>query len=196
MAKVIIFDTDGMMVNSEMFNIQHSRKFSIPIDEMLPFFKGIFQDCLTGKADLKKVIIPWLKKWKWAGTADELLSWWFRAEHNIDQNLVREIKILKNKGIKCYLATNQEKYRTEYMKKQMGFENLFDKIFSSAEISHKKPQKEFFEIIYKKIIKDALVKKDEIMFWDDERKNIERAKELGFNAHLYKNFENFLNKIN
>ena len=53
--KAIIFDADGVVINSpEMFSIQYQKAFGISNDVMLPFFEGIFQDCLKGKADLKE----------------------------------------------------------------------------------------------------------------------------------------------
>lgn len=53
MIKAIIFDTDGMTVNSEMFSVQFNKDYGVPMDNLLPFFKNEFQPCLVGKADLK-----------------------------------------------------------------------------------------------------------------------------------------------
>ncbi len=179
--KAILFDADGVLIHSELFSIQYQKKFNVSNDEMLPFFTGEFQDCLVGKANLIELVKPWLSKWKWEGSVEEFLEFWFQAEHNVDEDVVKTIKELKKKGIKCYLATNQERYRTEYMKDKMGFNELFDEVFSSAYIGHKKPHREFFEFILKEIDLPA----DEIMFFDDEQGHIDAAKELGIDAHVY-----------
>ena len=62
--KGILFDVDGVVVKSEMFSVQYQKKFEISNDEMLPFFTGIFQECIVGKADLKEALPEWLAKWK------------------------------------------------------------------------------------------------------------------------------------
>ena len=193
--KYILFDADGVVINSELFSIQYQKQFGISNDKMLPFFKGIFQDCLVNKADLKKVVLPYLKNWKWTGTVDEFLQFWFKAEHHIDKKMIELIKTLQNRGIKCYLATNQEKYRTEYMKNKMGFKNIFDHIFSSVEIGFKKPEREFYEFIFNWINKMGDVAKDEIFYTDDSQKSIDMATAFGINSHFYTNFDNFAKQI-
>jgi putative hydrolase of the HAD superfamily len=188
--KGILFDADGVVINSENFSVQYQKRFGISNDEMLPFFKGNFQDCIVGKADLVNEIKPWLSKWKWTGSVDEFLQFWFNAEHNTDNRLVLMIKKFRKNGIKCFLATNQEKYRTQYMKTNMGFEKLFDHVFSSAEIGFKKPSREFYASIVNELKKQG-ISPDELMFFDDSTTNVEEARKIGIDAQLYENFEGF-----
>jgi putative hydrolase of the HAD superfamily len=189
--KAVLFDTDGVIINSEMFSIIYSKKYNIPYDEMLPFFKGEFQDCIIGKADLSEIVKPWLKKWKWEGSVKEFLEFWFKSEHNLDKNIIKIIKDLRKKGIKCYIATNQEKHRTEYMKNEMDFEDLFDEVFSSSDIGYKKPNKRFYEFVINKIKDKYKINADEIIFFDDSQENVDEAKKLGIKANLYKTFDEF-----
>ena len=64
MKKVFLFDVDGVLVHSEMFSDHYQKAYGISRAEMAPFYLGVFQDCLVGRADLKEVIKPWLQKWK------------------------------------------------------------------------------------------------------------------------------------
>lgn len=192
MIKAIIFDTDGMTVNSEMFSVQYNKDYGVPMDSLLPFFKNEFQPCLVGKADLIKEIENYLPTWGWKDSVDKFLNYWFDAENHVDKRIVEAIKKIKKSGIKCYLATNQEKYRTQYLRNEMGFSKIFDKVFSSAEVGYKKPQLEFFE----HILNETGLNKDEVQFWDDTEENIQGAKEFGFDAHLYQNFEGFAVNLN
>jgi len=191
MIKVIIFDTDGMVVNSEMFSVQYNKDYGIPMDSLLPFFKNEFQPCLIGTADLKEEIKDYLPKWGWKDSVDSFLKYWFDAENHVDKRVVEAINKLRNAGFKCYLATNQEKYRTEYLRNEMGFGEIFDKVFSSAEVGYKKPQQEFFEFV----LNDIKLNKDEVQFWDDTDKNVEGAREFGFDANLYRDFDKFALKL-
>ncbi|MFH2232428.1 MAG: HAD hydrolase-like protein, partial [Patescibacteria group bacterium] len=106
------------------------------------------------------------------------------------------IKVLRGKNIKCFLATNQEKHRTEYMTNQMGFKDVFDHIFSSAEIGYKKPEREFYEFIFNWINKTESVAKEEIFYIDDSQEAIDAANTYGINSRFYTSFEDFTNQIN
>ena len=194
--KSILFDADGVVINSEMFSSKYQKEFGISPEEFLDFFNGEFNDCIVGKADLTELIKPWLSKWKWKGTVEEFLKFWFEAENNLDDGMIDMIKKLREKGIKCYLATNQEKHRTKYLKDNMGFEELFDKVFSSADIGYRKPEKEFYELVLNEIKKEYNISPHEIMFFDDSKENIDSAKKLNINANLYKNFKDFEKLIN
>ena len=185
--KVFLFDTDGVVVQSKMFGNYYGQKNNIAKEEMLPFFTGIFQDCMIGKSDLKEIIKPWLVKWKWNGSVEEFLQKWFKYEDNIDARIIDFIKKLKKQNIKCYLATNQEKYRTDYLTNEMKFGRIFDEIFSSAHIGYKKPSKEFYEFIINKLN----IPTEEILYIDDDEKNIETAKQLEIESYLYKDFNEF-----
>lgn len=187
--KCVLFDADGVIINSDKFSVEYFKKFGVSNEEMDPFFKGEFKDCIVGKGDLIELVKPWLPKWKWKGSAQEFLDFWFKAEHKIDKRIVKIIKKLKKAKIKCYLATNQEKYRIKYMKKEMEFDGLFEEIFASGEIGHKKPDTQFFQHILEKLKREHNISPEEIMFFDDSLKHIEEAKILGIDAHHYNNFD-------
>jgi putative hydrolase of the HAD superfamily len=193
--KCILFDADGVIIKADVFSIQYQKQFGVSNDKMLPFFKGVFQDCLVGKADLKEVVHPYLDDWKWTGTVDDFLEFWFKAEHHIDERMLKLIKVLQGKNIKCYLVTKQEKHRTEYIRNEMGLEDVFDHIFSSADIGSKKPEREFYESIFQWIEKTDGFKKDELFFVDDSRENVDAAREFGIDSMLYQNFDDFEKKV-
>jgi len=188
MIKVVIFDADGVLINGEKFSIQLARDYGISTDVTLPFFTGIFKDCIIGKADLKEVLPSYLKTWGWGKSVDEFLNYWFKSEHNIDQELVSYIQNLRSRGIVCCLATNQEKHRFEYMLSKMNFSNVFDQVFASAHLGYKKPNLEFYDRLTEKLVD---INKDEILFWDDTWENVKAAKQFGIHAELYTNFNSY-----
>lgn len=179
--KIYMFDADGVIIQSQMFSYKYADEFNISISELNNFFKTDFQECLVGKSDLKIAVKPWLKKWNWSKSVDEFLDYWFKAEHNLNLELIEHIKELRKEKIKCVLATNQEKYRLEYLKKEIDFEAIFDKIYSSNLIGFKKPYIEY----YKFILNDLNENPSNIIFYDDRQENIESAKLLGINSILY-----------
>lgn len=180
--KHILFDTDGVVVHSDMWSNEYVRRSGISPDAMRSFFRDVFGDCLLWKSDLREQIKPFLKEWKWTGTVDDYLNEWFCYENNVDLDLIREIQKLRKSWIHCHVATNQEKYRLEYLRNEMGFAKDFDTVFCSCELGYKKPQREFYE----KILHILGANASEVLYFDDAIENIEAAKELWINAVLYR----------
>jgi len=192
MVKAVIFDADGMVIRAERFSQQLERDYGISRDKTKYFFENEFQRCLLGKSDLKKILSKYLSGWEWQGRVEEFMDYWFKSGDRVDEQLVEYIRQLKSRGVRCYLATNQEKYRTEYFRLKMGFADLFDGIFSSAEIGYKKPSQEFFAGVLKRM---GSVKKEEVIFWDDDSDNVMGAGKFGFKSQLYKGFDGFKQKM-
>ncbi len=195
--KAVIFDADDVLIiKPKMFSQHLEEDYGIKRSVTSKFFTGDFQNCMIGKADLKEELEKHIKVWGWKGSVEELLKYWFKVEHDVNHELVELIKRLKNKGIKSYLATNNEKYRTEYIRNEMGFSVFLDHIFASGEIGSKKPDSGFFEHMFDKINQDFKISKEDVLFVDDDPENIEAAKTFGFQTLLYRNFPDFEKLIN
>lgn len=191
MIKVILFDCDGPIIKrGKYFSQRLHEETGVVIDSQneKSFFKGIFLQCETGKADLKQVLPEWLPIWQWKGSVDDLLEYWFKGEADVDQQMKDYISALRQKGIKCYLATNNEIYRTEYLANVVGLKNFLDGFFSSCYLGYLKPQIEYWAEVYKSL---SDVSKSEVLMIDNLAPAIESAKEFGFNAEHYENFETF-----
>jgi len=188
--KIMLLDGDGIVINKPMrFSQNFSKDYNIPLDLILPFFDNEFQLCLIGKADLKEVVKPYLMKWNWNGSVEEFLDYWFRSENYVDNRIIDKISEYRLLGIRCYIHSNQEKYRTEYMKGVMGLDKIVDGIFSAAYLGTKKPNQNFWQEIFSRI---QPAKKDEVLVWDDSQENVVSASDFGFNSELYTNYDAFL----
>ncbi len=194
MIKVILFDVDGVILFplTKYFSVRLSELLGLPIEKILPFFDGPYKACMMGKLDLKEALAPYLAAWNWTGTMDELLEFWFEAEADVDKELIACIDTLREQGVVCLIATNQEKYRAEYMFQKIGFNKSFDKLYAAGNLGVAKPDHAFFQTIV-----DDLkgVAKEEILFWDDQLKNVESAREYGIHAEQYTTLPDFENKM-
>ena len=190
--KAFIFDADWVLIKlTSHFSEFFSQEYNIPYSKIWPFFEDEFKQCVVWKWDLRQRMIPKLQEWNRTGTIDELLIFRFEYASKIDQRLVQIIQDLRAKWYKCYLASNQEKYRIEYMRNVMWISSFFDAIFVSCELWYKKPHLEFYQKTYEKIIDDIDASKDEVLFIDDKENNTEKAKEFWFKSFLYSDFDEF-----
>jgi FMN phosphatase YigB (HAD superfamily) len=197
MIKVVIFDADGMLLHGPLFSEVYSKRFGVPMEEIVPFFAGPFQNCITGELDLKEELEKgWLEKWNWKEGTEKFLELWFSIGDVLDKKVFDSIRVLQEKGKICLLATNQEKYRLQYISEKFSFNTALDGIFSACNLKLKKPTPEFFDEVMKYLKeKNSSIEKSNVVFWDDDIKNVEGAKTYGFVAEQFTDPEIYLEKI-
>ena len=190
--KAICFDADGVVVNPhKQFSQYLAQAHGISPAMTRGFFEGVFNDCLVGKANLKDVLPAFLKDWGWEDSVDDFIQTWLLRDHVVDGRLLTAIHRLRSNGLICCLTTSQERNRAEYMKTKMGFQSIFDQLFFSCEVGWQKPHHAYYQHVENVLNVD----KGSILFWDDARSNVEAARECGWNAELYTNFDEFEQSI-
>ena len=80
---------------------------------------------------------------------------------------------------KCYIGilSNLAIFDKDRLERQVGLSN-YDYVFLSFELASRKPEKEIFEMVQERLPFD----KQDILFIDDRKDNIEVAKEFGWNT--------------
>jgi len=185
MIKALILDADGVVIKDhEYFSVRYKRDFGKSLnDEVITnFFRNEFRKASIGKADLKELLKERFNEWGWKGTFNELLEYWFRGERALDERVLEITKKLRSKGIKVCLASDNEKYRAEYLLNEVGLKSQFDDTFFSCSLGHTKSEPEFFQAVIKKL----KLKPEEIVYFDDDPKNVANAKKVGIDARVYK----------
>lgn len=197
MIKAVIYDSDGMITHDPGFSKTYSQTYNIPLDDMSPFFKTAFKDCLIGKADLREELQKgWLEKWQWKKSVDEFLDYWFSVGDEVDQKVIESIAPIKAKNIQCVLATNNERRRTDYLVNKANYKEIFNAVYSSGYVGAKKPSAEFFQYVFDDLKKnDPTLEKENVLFWDDDVENIEGAKSFGIIAQQYADFDTYNSKM-
>mgnify|MGYP000132605792 CR=1 FL=1 len=186
--EVVIFDADGVIIKpTGYFSDKLVKEHGINKVSVDNFFRTEFNACLLGRADLKRKISKYVPIWKWTGSVKELLECWFSGEREVDENVLAIVQKLRASDIKCYLASAQEQYRAHYIMKDMELERYFDNCFFSCNLGYHKTDIQFWE----KIIAKAELSPKAIMLWDDTQENVNTAKEIGIDAHLYTDFKSF-----
>jgi len=178
--KIFLIDVDGVVLKKhEYFSARLARELDIPLEQVLPFFIQEFPLCSLGKADLKELIAPHLPEWGWQGTLDELLNHWFEVENETDEAVLTAVAAWRAAGHPCYLATDQEKYRAAHIRQSIG--EQFDGSFFSCDLGLKKTDPAFFQTIADTLKTDL----SDILYLDDDAKNVAVATDLGITAQLF-----------
>lgn len=188
MITTLLFDVDGVLLIGDPWNQDLAPIYGITDEMLRPFFTNAFPACLVGKADLKAELTPYLARWGWPHSTADFLDYWFR-HHTLNTDLLQTIKQLRSSGLKCYLATQQECYRTDYILRELAFAQFFDGTFSSVDIGYMKDDTLFFETLLRDL--DGC-QPAEVLFWDDSAQNVAVARSAGLHAEVYSTFANFL----
>lgn len=188
---ILLLDIDGVINHGEMFSRRYAKKHGVPLATLSQFFDGVFQDCIVGKADLREELVHVLEEWKWKQSVDELLVYWFLDEVKYDQRILDTIHKLKKHGVKVYGASNQEHHRARYLIERTDLKDYIEEFFISAHLGVKKPDTQFFQKIMEKLV----VAPSQIVYWDDDEGNVESARGLGIQSHIYKDFDIFSQQV-
>jgi putative hydrolase of the HAD superfamily len=185
--QAVLFDADGVMILPHRFAEYLEREFALDPDIPHGFFEGPFLECLCGRADLRETVAPYLPDWGWPGSTDEFLARWFEAENAVDPRMIGAVRELKRKGLICGVATNQEKYRLEYMRSAMGWGKEFDAVFGSCELGCLKDDVRYYEQVTQRLG----LPRQAILFWDDSAENVQTARAYGWRAERYQGYGSF-----
>ena len=195
--KAVLFDADGVViVPQKVFAKQYAKTYGLELAKLESFFRGAFSDAVTGRADLKDLIRKHRDIWQWGNDPQGLLDLWFEAENQTDTALMRIIAQQRAIGRRIYMATNQEKYRANYLRETI-FPGMFEYIFVSSEIGYMKRERAYWTAVLNKLRSDIPgIKVSEVLFFDDSQDSIEGAKKAGINAYLYAGIEQVRRLLN
>jgi putative hydrolase of the HAD superfamily len=189
MKKIFLFDADGVLVIPESYGANYAmKKAGLDPSVLVELFHGQFKECSAGKMDLKDILAPLLVKWGYPHTIEEFLNDWFTHEHVYHQALIEYIQTLREDGYLCYLATDQEKYRAQFMIHTMQICSYVDGAYFSHAVGATKSDVEFYNFIHRDLeARWGRVDLSDIFFIDDDEKNVQLARSCGIDAVLYEN---------
>lgn len=111
------------------------------------------------------------------GLNNDEISQIYRALTTIDEEILSLAKKL-GRSHKVFGLVNEVPKWTELRRYFFNLDGVFEKIFVSAYIGHKKPD----EAIFKHFLKETRLNAQECVFIDDREENATTAKGLGFHA--------------
>ena len=186
--QALLFDGDGVVLTGGPFTRALAGTPGVDVAALQPFFRNEFAACLEGSMRIEDAIAPYLGACGWTAGVEPILRFWFEAEHTVDRELLGLIDKYRADGMRCYLASNQERRRAAYVAEQMGLVRRFDGLFFSCALGVRKPAAAFFNAVA-----DALkpLPRGAILLWDDAVANLEAARAAGLQAELYTTYAGF-----
>lgn len=197
--KNILFDFGGVIVGIELKNaLNRFKEIGFEnIEDYLTEFrqKDIFLDYETGKIGRDDFQKEFQRLGNNNATLEEIDSAWLAFLLDIADYKYQMLKDLR-KQYKVLLLSNTNPsvmgwaFSDKFSPDGESIVEFFDKCYLSYKLGCAKPDKRIFE----KIIEDSGIKPEETLFLDDGQKNIDAAKELGFQVYLA-NQEEDLRKV-
>jgi HAD superfamily hydrolase (TIGR01509 family) len=175
----VLFDADGVIQTTKPGWLEDLT--SAGGDRGEDFVLAVFaaeQACVTGQ-DFRSAMEDVLRDFAIDRPLEEVLdpAYWIE----VDPTMLGAVRGLRDLGVRCALATNQQNLRGTYMRGSLGFADVFDDQFYSWELGVAKPDLDYFRAILDKI---ATVP-ERVLFLDDREDNISGALTAGLRAELF-----------
>jgi putative hydrolase of the HAD superfamily len=134
---------------------------------------------LEGRTDFAEALSRILARWNCRASLDDALREWTNLE--VDSSIAATVAALRQSGIACHLATNQEAIRARHMSKVLGYGELFEREFYSCKLGVMKPKGAYFRCVLREIGIPAA----HVLFLDDHQVNVDSAREAGLHATVF-----------
>lgn len=152
------------------------------VDDVEAFLAEAFaaeRPALTGEARWLEVLPELLERWGIADSYDDALRVWLTIEPVAETREL--VASLRDAGVHCFLATNQDEHRGRHMHENLGYAELFDDTFYSYELGVAKPDPSYFRAVLDRLGMPA----GDVLFVDDNPANVASAREVGLRAEQW-----------
>ena len=149
------------------------------VDEFVDEVAALERSALTGAGDFRASLGELLQTRRSpvsVGDAFQILN---HAE--VEPGVMQTIAEIRDSGVSCYLASNQQRHRAAYMSEVLGYRDVFDREFYSCWLGYAKPSTSYFERILEALGLEA----DQVLLIDDHPANVEAALAVGLRAFVF-----------
>ncbi len=181
MIKAIIFDLNGIFLQSPKLSDRFEKDFSISPSIFMPKLLEIME--AIRKPNAQPAFNYWkpiLKEWNVDLSESEFWDYWFKAEIP-SEKMINFAKSLRQKGIKVFILSNNFKERAEYYGHYSWIHEAVDKVYFSWQTGLIKPNIEAWKLV---LSENKLEPKDCIYF-DDQQKNLDAAENIGIKSYMF-----------
>ena len=186
MIRAVIFDMDGVIVESEHLHIKAEQqtmlKHGVRISaEELHTYTGT-----TAEFMFTELIKKYKLNTTFERVFDEKEEFMFKLlekETRPTKGVIELLKKLKRKGIKLGIASSSHRNLIEYILRRLNIVRLFDFVVSAEDIANSKPNPE----IFLRSARGLRVEPVECLVVEDAKLGVEAAKNAGMRVVGYRN---------
>jgi putative hydrolase of the HAD superfamily len=181
---ILVVDIDGVLLSAHETFGQEMLEDTEWVGNDEQFHEYLFKNedyirSLAGELDFREVLDTLLRDFKNPCDANKYMKWWC---HELIPNSKLIDWIKESSFTKVVLASNQERFRSEAISKNLEPYDFFETIYYSCDIGYVKPDQRFFKFI----LSQLNCKPAELLFIDDSLPNVESARELGIHSLHYR----------
>lgn len=192
MIKAIIFDLNGIFLQSKKLSDRFEQDFGIANNIFLSKLKEIMEKVRQPNAlPAFSYWEPAFEEWNIELKEKDFWEYWFGAEIPSDR-MINYAGSLKQKGIKMFILSNNFRERATFYEHYPWMHDIVDKAYFSWQTGFVKPDPRAWELV----LRENNLKSGECLYFDDQEKNVESAKNLGIESFLFNNEEGLENIIN
>lgn len=183
MIKAIIFDLNGIFLQSPKLSDRFEKDFNIKPAVFLPKLFEIMEK--VRKPEAQPAFSFWkeiLEEWKVKFTEKEFWNYWFGGEIQ-SEKMISFSKNLRGKGIKIFILSNNFKERASFYEHYPWTNDSIDKLYFSWQTGFVKPDVRAWELI----LSENILKPEECLYFDDQEKNVKAAESVGIKSFIFKN---------
>jgi putative hydrolase of the HAD superfamily len=154
----------------------------VDIAEVDPFLRDILETELahlctpTGfDAALMETLTRWNCSERFADTAKALYA------IKPYEDVIAVVRSLRQAGMPCHIASNQQAGRALHMSEGLGYKSLFAEEFYSCHVGFAKPDIAYFH----RVLETLELAPHCVLFIDDREENVDAAKRAGLATALY-----------
>ncbi len=117
----VLFDADGVLQKPAEARRSAWANVLGRTEDLDSFLDAVFEaegPALDGLSDFSEAFSEVLSRWNCRGTLAEALDAWTMIE--VDHRIADAIGAVRQMCLRCYLATNQEAIRADYMSRTLG----------------------------------------------------------------------------
>jgi putative hydrolase of the HAD superfamily len=194
-SRTVLFDVDGVLVHGYHQKPEKQVKWDATLLADMGIDPDVFRKEFIFDIFIKKVIVGQmsllealdriLPRLGYRGPSMAFAGYWLSKDSNVNAPLLEIVHKLKTSGARLYIATNQEHMRAQWLWQQLKFGEVFEDIFHSARVGHRKPQKPYFDWVSHRIGPQD----EPPLFFDDSEEVIKGARAYGWEAVQYDDLE-------
>lgn len=194
MVQAILFDLGDTLFTPDWVALDAAMRKETGVSIIMNIeAKRFYEDVLVGKKTIQDAIILLINQAGITADPKEIASIYkknYEKYSPIDKRITDLIDSLRIK-IKVYALSNTNQIHKEVNESRGVFDH-FDRVFLSCEIGIKKPDPNIFKLI----IDFIKLKPNEVIFVDDNEKNVKNARELGILGIVYKGYDKLVKDLN